>query len=61
MKEFEIALKVCELMSTNDNIDDFISALNQTSPEVKEWLLKVLPHKENSNELQAGQAQSADV
>ena len=45
-KEFEIALKVCELISTNDNIDDFILALNQAAPEVKAWLIKTLPHKE---------------
>ena len=45
-KEFEIALKVCELISTNDNIDDFITALNESSPEVKAWLIKVLPHEE---------------
>lgn len=45
-KEYEIALKVCELISTNDNIDDFITALNESPPEVKAWLIKVLPHEE---------------
>ena len=46
MKEVEIALEVLNLMSKNDDVDDFIKALNQTSPEVKAWLIKVLPHEE---------------
>lgn len=49
MKEVEIALEILNLMTKNEEVDDFITALNQASPEVKEWLLKVLPHEENSN------------
>jgi len=48
MTELKIVLEILNLMTKNEEVDDFITALNQTSPEVKEWMIKVLPHKEES-------------
>lgn len=44
LTEFETAERVLTLMFDNEEVEDFVDALNQ-DPEVKAWLLKVLPHE----------------
>ena len=48
LSEADIAEKVLNLMFENEEVEDFITALNQAAPEVKAWLQKVLPNEEKT-------------
>lgn len=51
LSEADIAEKVLNLMFENEEVEDFITALNQSAPEVKAWLQKVLPNEEKRETL----------
>jgi glycine cleavage system H lipoate-binding protein len=40
--EYQLAEKVLDIMFDNEEVEGFVAALNE-DPEVKAWLLKLLP------------------